>query len=76
MHRTTKGENGMLKGLQRHGIVRRNKMIREGIRLFLEDGYTSATSIATALQMNITSSPRSKDFDALGEIFRKRDAGC
>lgn len=47
----------MPKGLQQKGIVRRNKMIREGIRLFLENGYTntSTASIATAAGMSASS---------------------
>lgn len=38
----------MPRGLQHKGIVRRNKMLREGIKLFLEKGYTSTTTAAIA----------------------------
>lgn len=38
----------MPRGLQYKGIVRRNKMLRTGIRLFLEKGYTNTTTAAIA----------------------------
>lgn len=47
----------MARGLQHKGIVRRSKMLREGVRLFLENGYekTTTASISRAAGMSPTS---------------------